>query len=95
MYYRALKTGCQIEKRQLGFLALQENCMAINLLVAWRTYYLTMLGRIKPQMTSTWFFQGPGRQEILTRRHYTFNLPGTPPARGDPLDQHYRRHSRP
>jgi hypothetical protein len=38
-----LKSGCRIEQRQLGQADRIEACLAIDLVVAWRIYYLTDL----------------------------------------------------
>ena len=47
--HRTLKSGCRIEQRQLRDADRIEACLAIDLDVAWRIYYLTMLGRDVPQ----------------------------------------------
>ena len=48
VFHHILKSGCQIEERKLGFVTPLENCLAIDLVVAWRIYYLNMLGRMDP-----------------------------------------------
>ncbi len=80
VFHRTLKTGCQIEERQLGFVARLENCLAIDLVVAWRLYYLTMLGRMDPDAPCTLFFQEPEWQAPYTWFHKTTVLPATPPT---------------
>lgn len=47
--HRTLKSGCRIEQRQLGQADRMEACLAIDLVVAWRIYYLNKLGREAPQ----------------------------------------------
>jgi len=44
VYHRTLKTGCQIEERQLGAADRIEACLAIDLVVAWRIFHLAKLG---------------------------------------------------
>ncbi|MBP8290537.1 MAG: IS4 family transposase [Chromatiaceae bacterium] len=78
--HRTLKTGCQIEERQLGFVARLENCLAIDLVVAWRIYYLTMLGRMDPDAPCTLFFQDPEWRALYSWFHKTTVLPATPPT---------------
>ena len=78
--HRTLKTGCQIEERQLGFVARLENCLAIDLVVAWRIYYLTMLGRMDPEAPCTLFFQEPEWKALYTWYHHTTVLPEEPPT---------------
>jgi len=80
VFHRTLKTGCQIEERQLGFVARLENCLAIDLVVAWRIYYLTMLGRMDPDAPCTLFFQDPEWQALFSWFHQTTVLPVTPPT---------------
>ena len=78
--HRTLKTGCQIEERQLGFVARLENCLAIDLVVAWRIYSLTMLGRMDPEAPCTLFFQEPEWKALYTWYHHTTVLPEEPPT---------------
>jgi hypothetical protein len=80
VFHRTLKTGCQIEERQLGCVARLENCLAIDLVVAWRIYYLTMLGRMDPDAPCTLFFQDPEWQALYSWFHKTTVLPATPPT---------------
>jgi hypothetical protein len=56
IYHRTLKSGCRIEQRQLGSAASLEACLAIDLVVAWRIYHLTKLGRDVPDVPCTVFF---------------------------------------
>jgi hypothetical protein len=48
VYHRTLKSGCRIEDRRLDDAHSLEACLAIDLVVAWRVYWLTMMGREKP-----------------------------------------------
>ena len=48
VYHRTLKSGCRIEDRRLDDAYSLEACLAIDLVVAWRIYWLTMIGREKP-----------------------------------------------
>ena len=45
VYHRTLKSGCKIEERQLAHADHIESCLAIDMVVAWRIYHLTKLGR--------------------------------------------------
>ncbi len=49
VYHRTVKSGCRIEDRRLDDAHSLEACLAIDLVVAWRIYWLTMVGRGKPQ----------------------------------------------
>lgn len=57
IYHRTLKSGCKIEKRQLGSADRIESCLAIDMVVAWRIYHLTKLGREVPDVPCTVFFE--------------------------------------
>lgn len=48
VYHRTMKSGCRIEDRRLDDAASLEACLAIDLVVAWRIYWLTMVAREKP-----------------------------------------------
>jgi len=49
VYHRTIKSGCRIEDRRLHDTDSLEACLAIDLVVAWRVYWLTMLGRERPE----------------------------------------------
>lgn len=55
--HRTLKSGCRIEQRQLGNAQRIEACLAIDLVVAWRIYYLNKLGREVPQSPCSVYFE--------------------------------------
>jgi len=48
VYHRTIKSGCRIEDRRLEGTESLEACLAIDLVVAWRVYWLTRVGREKP-----------------------------------------------
>ncbi len=49
VYHRTIKSGCRVEDRRLRDTESLEACLAIDLVVAWRVYWLTMSGREKPE----------------------------------------------
>jgi hypothetical protein len=57
VYHRTLKSGCRIEDRQLETADRLETCLGVDMVVAWRIYYLTMLGRETPELPCTVFFK--------------------------------------
>ena len=57
VYHRTLKSGCQIEQRQLGTAERLEACLALDLVVAWRIYHLAKLGRETPDVPCTVYFE--------------------------------------
>jgi hypothetical protein len=57
VYHRTLKSGCRIKDRQLGTADRLETCLGVDMVVAWRVYHLTMLGRETPEVSCTVFFR--------------------------------------
>ena len=57
VYHRTLKSGCRIKNRQLQKADHLEACLGIDMVVAWRVYHLTMLGRETPDLPCTVFFK--------------------------------------
>ena len=52
-----MKSGCQIEQRQLGTADSIEACLAIDLVVGWRIFHLAKLGREIPDVPCTVYFE--------------------------------------
>jgi hypothetical protein len=52
-YFKALKTGCAIERRQLGELHALTNAVALFLPIAWRLLLLKTEARIRPNAPAT------------------------------------------
>jgi hypothetical protein len=57
VYHKTLKSGCKIEERQLGNADRIEACLSIDMVIAWRIYHLTKLGREIPNVPCTVFFE--------------------------------------
>lgn len=57
VYHRTLKSGCRIKDRQFGTADRIETCLGVDMVVAWRIYHLTMLGREVPESPCTVFFK--------------------------------------
>jgi hypothetical protein len=53
VFHRILKSGCQIEDRQLATADRLEACLAIDAVVAWRIHHLAWLGRATPDLPCT------------------------------------------
>ena len=51
IYFRILKSGCQIEELQLEHIERLQPALAMYMIVAWRVLYLTMLGRECPELS--------------------------------------------
>jgi Transposase DNA-binding/Transposase Tn5 dimerisation domain len=50
MYFKVVKSGCEVEKLQLETTDRLMACVAVYLIVAWRVLYLVHLGRECPEM---------------------------------------------
>jgi hypothetical protein len=57
VFHKTLKSGCKIEERQLGSADRIEACLAIDMVVAWRIFHLTKLGRETPDVPCSVYFE--------------------------------------
>ncbi len=80
IYHRTLKSGCQIEERQLGDADTIEACLAIDMVVAWRVYHLTKLGREVPDVPCTVFCEENEWKALATFVTKRPIIEGTPPS---------------
>lgn len=55
-FFKVLKSGCRVEKLQLETPERILACLGLYLIVAWRVLYLTMLGRVCPELPCTVVF---------------------------------------
>lgn len=51
IYFRTLKSGCNVEERLFERFTRFENCLAVYIVVAWKVMYLCYLGRTCPDMS--------------------------------------------
>jgi hypothetical protein len=80
VYHRTLKSGCRIKDRQLGAADRLETCLGIDMVVAWRIYHLTMLGRETPELPCTVFFKDIEWKALCCYVKKTPVAPQTPPS---------------
>lgn len=83
VYHRTLKSGCKIEERQLGTADRIEACLAIDMVIAWRIFYLTKIGRETPDVPCTVFFEDYEWKALLTHMNKNPDLPPNPPSLRD------------
>lgn len=57
VYHRVIKSGCRIQDRQLCEADRIETCLAIDLVVAWRIFWLVKQGRETPNVPCDIFFE--------------------------------------
>jgi len=80
VYHRTLKSGCKIEERQLGHADRIEACLAIDMVVAWRIFHLTKLGRETPDVPCTVFFEEAEWKALNTYITRNPTAPEQPPS---------------
>lgn len=79
-YHRTIKSVCRIESRQLGDRTVWENCLAIDLVVAWRIEHIKKLSRESPQAPCTIAFDQPEWQALFILKNPNQPLPSMPPS---------------
>lgn len=82
VFHRTLKSGCNIEDRQLGTADRLEACLAIDMVVAWRIQHLTWFGRAVPDMPCTAVFDDDQWKAI-----FVFKTKKPPPPQPPSLRQ--------
>jgi len=80
VYHRTLKSGCRIEDRWFDSTDSLEPCLAIDMVVAWRIYHLTKLGREVPDHPCTIFFHEAEWKALYILVNKTTNLPVKEPT---------------
>jgi hypothetical protein len=80
IFHKTLKSGCKVEERQLGSADSIQACLAIDMVVAWRVYHLTKLGRKTPDVPCTVFFEDAEWKALLTFVTEQPVVDGTPPS---------------
>jgi hypothetical protein len=57
VFFRTLKTGCRAEERRFEHIDRQLRCLAVYLIVAWRSLYVCRLSRSKPDQACDALFE--------------------------------------
>lgn len=86
VWHKTLKSGCQIEARQLETAERLKRCLALFAVIAWRIVYTTMLGRVAPKVPCTAILDTDEWEALYVRVKRTATLPAQPPR----LDQAVR-----
>lgn len=79
VFHRVLKSGCKIESRQLAGADRLESCLAIDLVVAWRIFHLTKLGRETPEVPCTVYFEEHEWKALVAYVSQNADPPAQPP----------------
>lgn len=80
VFFRVLNSGCRVEERRIESLDRLLTCLAIYLIVAWRTLYVCRLGRSYPEISCEAVFEPAEWKSVwkVVRRE-------APPAEPPPL----------
>lgn len=85
VFFRVLKSGCRVEERRFETLDRLLPCLAVYLIVAWRTLYVCRLGRSRPNLDCEAVFEPAEWKAVwkVLRR-------GDPPSHPPTLDEMVR-----
>ena len=80
--FRVLKSGCRVEERRFENLDRVLNCLAVYLIIAWRSLYVCRLGRACPEMDCQAIFE-PEEWKSVWKVMRNTNPPDRPPPLGE------------
>jgi hypothetical protein len=82
VFFRTLKSGCRAEERRFETIDRQLRCLAVYLIVAWRTLYVCRMGRACPEISCEAIFE-PAEWKSVYRVVQNKPPPHRPPSLGD------------
>jgi len=80
VYHRTLKSGCRIEDRRFDKAEDIKTCLAIDMIVAWRIFFLTRQGRETPDLPCNRFLKEEEWKVLYVYVNKTTELPKKPPT---------------
>jgi hypothetical protein len=80
--FRVLKSGCRIEQRRFERLNRLQACLAVYLIIAWRTLYVCRLARACPQIDCQAIFEPEEWKAVWKIVRHT-DPPDQPPSLGE------------
>lgn len=81
VFFRVLKSGCRVEERRFEHIDRVGACLAVYLIVAWRTLYVCRLGRSCPEISCEAVFE-PAEWKSVWKVVARTTPPKTPPPLG-------------
>lgn len=81
VFFRVLKSGCRIESRRFEDIDRLMTCLAVYLIVAWRTLYVCRLGRSCPDVSCEVVFE-PAEWKSVWKVVHRKEPPSEPPSLG-------------
>jgi len=85
VYHKTMKSGCKIEQRQLATADSLQACLAIDMVIAWRIFHLTKLGRETPDVACTVFFEDAQWKALVGYKTQNPIPPENPPTLGEAM----------
>jgi Transposase Tn5 dimerisation domain len=82
-YHRVLKSGCQVEARQLSTRVRLQRALAVDIVVAWRIMNLSKAARLQPDAPADQWLSTNEWQALYCYVHQTRDLPTQPPRIAD------------
>jgi hypothetical protein len=80
VWHKVLKSGCQIEARQLETADRLRRCLTLYSVIAWRVLYATLLARVVPDLPCTALLDPDEWQALSCIIQRTPTPPATPPT---------------
>ncbi len=82
VFFRVLKSGCRVEERRFEHIDRLLPCLAVYMIVAWRTLYVCRLGRGCPDISCEAVFEPAEWKSVWKVIHRT-TPPSVPPRLGE------------
>ncbi|MFZ4398215.1 MAG: IS4 family transposase [Kiritimatiellia bacterium] len=79
IFFRVLKSGCRVEKRRFENIERLLNCLAVYLIVSWRTLFVCRLARAQPDISCEVIFT-PDEWKAVWQVVRQTSPPNTPPT---------------
>jgi hypothetical protein len=79
-FHRVLKSGCQVEARQLTTRERLKRALALDMVVAWRVLNLNKAARLQPEAPADQWLSTDEWQALYCYAHQTKDLPSQPPT---------------
>jgi hypothetical protein len=81
VFFRVLKSGCRVEERLFEYMDRLLTCLALYVIVAWRTLYVCRLGRSCPEISCELVFE-PAEWKSVWKVVHREDPPAEPPPLG-------------
>jgi hypothetical protein len=81
IFFRVLKSGCRVEERLFEYMDRLLTCLAVYMIVAWRTLYVCRLGRSCPEISCEIVFE-PAEWKSVWKVVHREDPPLQPPPLG-------------